>query len=230
MNAITETLGVALLSLMGVYLGRFFSSLKKPWWLMGYLIPLIIIFCIGAARRVSQLEFVFPFSWLMAGRTEFALTGLVTTMVLFTPLSRLPKPSDQRAVIALATLVVFTSAIYPFLAPAFNWKYLASLNTKIDRNGICLQSTDYTCGPAAAVTALRRLDIVAEEGQLAIWCHTTDFCGTPPDVLNEVLNRKYNSYGLTSQCLSTMGEMEANSQYMSPFFFRLWNSPDHGLP
>jgi hypothetical protein len=55
-------------------------------------------------------------------------------------------------------------AIVPFLAPAFNRGYLAGLKTRIDADGVCRQSSEYTCGPAAAVTALRKLGLPAEEG------------------------------------------------------------------
>jgi hypothetical protein len=32
---------------------------------------------------------------------------------------------------------------------------LAALTTRLDADGVCRQSNHYTCGPAAAVTALR---------------------------------------------------------------------------
>lgn len=44
---------------------------------------------------------------------------------------------------------------------------LRSLPTRVDPDGVCLQNTPYTCGPAAAVTALRRLRLPAEESELA---------------------------------------------------------------
>jgi predicted double-glycine peptidase len=50
----------------------------------------------------------------------------------------------------------------PFLVPALIKERLSNLTTRLDSNGICYQSTDYTCGPAAAVTALRRLGLQAD--------------------------------------------------------------------
>ena len=92
---------------------------------------------------------------LMAGRTEFVLTALAGTTVLTTPLSRLPRRRDRVAVTLLMLCVVSQVAVWPFLAPAFNRAELEAIKTRIDPEGVCLQNTDYTCGPAAAVTALR---------------------------------------------------------------------------
>jgi len=72
------------------------------------------------------------------------------------------------------------------------------LETIIDSDGVCRQGTDYTCGPAAAVTALRRLGISAEEAELAILAHTSRIAGTPPDILADTLRRRYQAEGL--QC------------------------------
>jgi predicted double-glycine peptidase len=66
----------------------------------------------------------------------------------------------------------------------------------MDSDGVCLQTTGYTCGPAAAVTALRRLGFKADEGQLAILTHCTSFTGTPPDILADSLQSRYGRNGL----------------------------------
>ena len=77
---------------------------------------------------------------------------------------------------------------------------LSQLRTKIDEHGICLQTTDYTCGPASAVTALHKLGLPAEEGQIAILSCTSAQEGTPTDMLAGALNRHYGADGLTAQC------------------------------
>jgi predicted double-glycine peptidase len=64
------------------------------------------------------------------------------------------------------------------------------------RTVCCRQSTDYTCGPAAAVTALRKLGFPAEEGQIAIVSYTSATTGTPPDILAEALRKYYGKDGL----------------------------------
>ena len=72
---------------------------------------------------------------------------------------------------------------------------LLSFKTQIDRDGVCRQSTDYNCGPAAAVTALRRLGFPAEEGEIAVAAHTSSAMGTPPAILYDTLKGRYAQSG-----------------------------------
>jgi predicted double-glycine peptidase len=133
------------------------------------------------------------------GRNKFASIGFISTMVLTTPLSRNRPPRARLLIGVLMGLVVVQTSIWPFLAPAFNRQYLASLPTRIDADGICRQSNDYNCGPAAAVTALRKLGFPAGEGEIAILAHTSSATGTPPDVLARALQERYGPEGLQSE-------------------------------
>ena len=193
---ILETLGAAALALLGAVLGRWFSRQPKPWWTLGYFIPLAVITIVALPHFYRSLEFRPPVSWFVTGRTLFAVSGFVITMVLITPLSRLPRASTRRLVACFVILMVFFSSLWPFVAPALNHSYLASLQTRVSNEGICEQSTDYTCGPAAAVTALRKLGFPAEEGEIAILAHTSTAIGTPPDLLCAALKKHYSSSGL----------------------------------
>lgn len=192
-----ETVGVVMLATAGVAMGWWCS--RRPWWLVGYLLPLGIILLIGVAHRYRPLEMSPPFSWLMTGRTEFALLAACATMVLTTPLMRLPRVRDRVAVTLLMILAVGHFSVMPFLAPALNLTTLRSLQTRMDSDGICRQGTDYTCGPAAAVTLLRRMGLPAEEAELAVLCRTSQFMGTPPDVLAKRLQKLYGSDGLKAE-------------------------------
>lgn len=117
-------------------------------------------------------------------------------MVLATSLSRLSQKRDRMVIVFFVATVVFVCSIWPFLAPILNRNQLTQLHTRMDADGVCLQSTDYTCGPAAAVTALRRLGFPAEEGKIALLSQTSSFTGTLPDLLAEALQQKYGRDGL----------------------------------
>jgi predicted double-glycine peptidase len=93
-------------------------------------------------------------------------------------------------------LFVVQSSIMPFLMPALQRKELANLKTDLRADGVCRQSTDYTCGPAAAVTALHALGIAATEGNIAVLAFTSRSTGTEPDVLAEALQHRFASQGL----------------------------------
>jgi predicted double-glycine peptidase len=95
-------------------------------------------------------------------------------------------------------VIVFVcyASVWPFFAPVLNRRFQASIKTQIDKDGICQQSSDYNCGPAAAVTALRWLGFPAEEGEIAILAHTSTAIGTPPDILARALQKRYDPQGL----------------------------------
>lgn len=186
------------LAVGGYGLGRYFSKQRPPWWLLGYLLPLVVIMLFALGRRMPRLEFVPPISWLLAGRNEFALGGLVTAWILTTPLTRLPVRRQRIAILCFIVFFVAVQAVWPFLAPAFNRQMLLSLPTQIDGDGICRQGTDYNCGPAAAVTGLRQFGIAAEEGELAVLAYTSTAIGTPPDLLQAAIQKRFGAQGITA--------------------------------
>jgi predicted double-glycine peptidase len=194
-----ETLGVAALAAAGWLLGRWFSRRPGRWWLAGYLLPAALLAVYGLARHNSQWEFVPPVSWLLAGRTEFALAGFIVTLILITPLSRLKQANQRRAVAAFAVFLVLIGSLWPFVAPAFNRGLQSSLQTQLDADGVCRQGTEYNCGPAAAVTALRRMGLPAEEGEIAILAHTSTAIGTPPDLLVAAIQKRFGPMGVRAE-------------------------------
>ena len=200
MNLVLAALAALLCALSGVALGWWFSRLRNPYWALGYFIPLLLVFAYALSFHIPALMFAPPFSWLTMGLKKFAVFGLIATMVLTTPLSRVPNKRSRIFIVALMTVIVFFMAIWPFAAPMVDRHQLSSLQTNIDKNGICLQTTDYTCGPASAVTVLRKLELPAEEGQIAILSCTSAQEGTPIDMLAEGLNRQYAAQGLSAQC------------------------------
>jgi hypothetical protein len=194
----------------GVALGRWFSRLRSPHWTIGYFVPVVIVFAYALAFRVPTLLFLPPFTWLLLGIKKFAIFGFVTTLLLTTPLSRVPQKRKRVMISVLMAVIVFFMGVWPFVAPLVDRKQLSHLQTNVDRNGVCLQSTDYTCGPASAVTALRKLGLPADEGEIAILSCTSFQEGTPIDMLADGLNRKYAANGLTVECRSfhTVAELK----------------------
>jgi hypothetical protein len=194
-----ETVGVVLVALLGVFLGIVFSRFRKPYWMLGYFLSLLLIAMLVVTRYVSSLAFVPPFFWITAGRVKFVILSLAATMGLITPLSRLPRKCEKLIICILMTVVVVWFSVFPFLIPALIRGHLANLTTRVDSNGICFQSTDYTCGPAAAVTALRKLGLSAHEGELAVLSHTSPVAGTLPWCLYTALQNRYGAEGLRCQ-------------------------------
>jgi hypothetical protein len=194
---ILQSLGIAVAAVLGGFLGIWFARRRSVLWLAGFILPLILILMIGATRRWYPLGFVVPFSWLVAGRTEFAIVGPLAAMMMFTPIARMPRTRLRMMVSCFVPIFIVQSSILPFLMPGIQRRELAKLTTTITRDGVCRQSTDYTCGPAAAVTALRAVGISATEADIALLAHTSRSTGTEPDVLADVLQTHFADKGLT---------------------------------
>ena len=196
MNPWFETTGVILITVLGIMLGRVFSGLRKPYWIFGYFFSIILIAILLMARLKNELYFVQPFSLIAAGRTRFIILSLAISMGLTVPLSRLPRKWEKFVVCVLMVGLITWSSILPFLVPALIKNRLSNLTTRFDKNGICRQTTKYTCGPAAAVTALGRLGLSADEGEIAVLSHTSPIAGTMPTLLCTALQNRYGAEGL----------------------------------
>jgi hypothetical protein len=191
-----ETAGVVLVAFLGIFLGRAFSRLRKSYWLLGYFLPFSLVLMMVLVRYNNELYFVRPFNWLVGGRMKFVLLSFAVTMGLTTPLSRLPRNFEKILVCILIAGVVIWFSVLPFLVPALIKDYLSNIQTRLSYNGICFQSTNYTCGPAAAVTALGKLGLLAEEGEIAVLSHTSPVAGTLPACLSSALQNRYGPAGL----------------------------------
>jgi hypothetical protein len=190
------TIGVIFMALLGIYLGRLFSRLQKSYWLLGCSVPFVLIAMLILTRYNNSLHFVQPFSWVALGRARFIILSLAVSMGLTVPLSRLPYKFEKVIVcLLMAGFVTWCSAL-PLLVPALVKDHLLNLITKFDGNGICRQTTDYTCGPAAAVTALGKLGLTAEEGELAVLSYSSPMTGTLPSCLSAALENRYGADGL----------------------------------
>lgn len=196
MNPWLETIGVVLIALLGVLVGRVFSSLRKPYWTFGYFLPLAVVVMLVLTRCHYTMPFVPPFCWIAAGRVKFIVLSLAVTTGLTATLSHLPRKCEKVTICILMIMVVVWFSVLPFLVPALIKNHLLNLQTRVDLNGLCFQTTDYTCGPAAAVTALRKLGLPANEGEIAVLSHSSPVAGTLPHCLCAALQSRYAADGL----------------------------------
>jgi len=188
---------VILFTGIGGLVGWTSSRLKRGFWLLGYVLPLLLLLAIGFGRRFPVLDFVAPFRWLTYGRMEFALLGPIITCLFASLFSRLAGRRIKILLAILVVAVVLSQSVAPFAVPLFMVGKLESLETTLDKNDVCLQSTGYTCGPAAAVSALGQFGIEADEGQIALRAFTTT-SGTDPDLLCRTINDMYADQGITA--------------------------------
>ena len=197
-NPWLETLSVVLIALGGIWLGKKASRLPGPLWAYTLSLPICLLGLLIVASSTSLLDLTRPLFFITAGRTKYVILSFAITFGLATPLSRLPYKVERCAIWVLMLLFVTGFSVLPFLVPALISDDLAGIETRVDADGICYQSTSYTCGPAAAVTALRKLGFPAQEGEIAVLARTNPLTGTLLWTLYSALNQRYADQGL--QC------------------------------
>ncbi len=110
-------------------------------------------------------------------------------LMLTTLISKLPHSRQRKSITCFMIAITAYYALFPCAAPLLARSSLAATPTTIDKDGICLQTHPYTCGPAAAVTCLRILNIPATEGDLAIRAYTAPCVGTDGRSLANAINQ-----------------------------------------
>jgi len=211
MNPWLAALFTLLAAAGGAGLGLAASRLPRHWWLAGYLVPLGVIVAFAVVVRRPEWALHPALAWVFVGRWKLALMATVVAMIFSALVPRLPQARERRALGLLVAVAVLYFSVWPAVAMAANRPFLSALTTRIPADGICRQSTDYTCGPAAAVTGLHRLGLKAGEGELALLAGTSSATGTPPDMLVQVLNERFRADGLRAELrrFRSVGELRA---------------------
>lgn len=194
-----ETFAVIITLLLAASAGRSFSRLKNPHWCWGYFLPLALVAFLFLSTYISLKTFITPLAWVAGGRMRFVIVGLAAAMGTMTLFGRLKNRIEKAVVLTLVTAIVIYSSVLPFLIPTLIQNALTNIKTRIDNDNVCSQTTDFTCGPAAAVTALRRLGLPAQEGELAVLSHASPISGTMPWCLYKAIRNRYSSDGLDCQ-------------------------------
>jgi predicted double-glycine peptidase len=191
-----ETIGVLILAFLAATIGLLIGKVKSRIWLLGYAFPLVLIVLVALVRNINQLRFYQPFSFISAGRREFLIFAFAIPMVFGTLIPRLARKLDK---ILISIMVVIASVlffIFPFMTPALVREKLENLRTTFSKDGVCLQTTNYTCGPASAVTALAQFGIKSQEGELAVLAYSSPQMGTADDLLARAIEKRYGSEGI----------------------------------
>jgi predicted double-glycine peptidase len=191
-----ETLGILLIAVVGFILGRWAASRSTQARIFAMSASFVIVGLILLARE-TRLWGVFP--WLCpiaAGRLRFVLLAFAVTLGLTAPLSQLHSLLSRFVTCAVMAVFVAVLVSFPFVGPLIIQSDLAGMQNRIDTDGVCRQSQPFTCGPAAAVTALSQFGLQAGEGDLARRSRTSPVIGTSPWELYRTLKADYAGQGL----------------------------------
>lgn len=178
LNLWTECIGVAGLAFAGLLAGAQIPRFGRKVSLSACLASVTIIFLLAALCRLpgySEHPLLFA---LAAGRAKLVLLSWVVPFGLAAAMPYLLFRWEQWIIVGLIAISIYGFGVFPFLGSAMAASRFAGMPSAYDDNGLCRQSTSFTCAPAAAATALHRLGIAASESQLAILGRSCPYIGT----------------------------------------------------
>lgn len=187
--------------LIGLYLG-YRSTRSRRLLILGYAIPVGLLFLVGLLRHLPKYSLIPGFQWILSGRNEYFLLAVVVSVLFGNMVPRIPQLRLKILVAIFMSIAGLNYCVSPFVLPIILYRYHQRLQTVIDPTGVCIQQTRYTCGPAAAVTALKHLGVDAQEGLLAIHAYSSPISGTPEDWLCRAIQTLYGQQGVRCQTRS----------------------------
>ncbi len=189
-----ETLGVLCISSLAILLGLVSKRFSRTTWLSIYVISLLLVLVINIPMGTFGVEPSRFLRFLTSGRREFIILSFSVVLMFSVLIPNVKKDVGKGLLGFLIAVSIIYFAITPFLTPFFIKDRLAGIQTQFDGQA-CIQSTSFTSGPAAAVTALKNVGINAQEGALAINSLTTPFWGTDEDLLASAIKKLYGNSG-----------------------------------
>jgi hypothetical protein len=112
-------------------------------------------------------------------------------MVFATLIPKLPQRRTRVFVAVAMGFMLVNYGLLPAALPLVGRVVLAGSTTTINRDRVCLQSHNFTCGPAAAVTCLARFGIRADEATLAVDSRCAPALGADGHLLAAAMTRRY---------------------------------------
>jgi hypothetical protein len=177
-NPWIETIVVAALAFVGLLAGIGISRRGKQAGVGTCFCVVIVILALGAGWLIpTNMDTPILFA-MICGRARFALLAFIVPLALAAARPYLPYKIERQGVVILIALSTYVFAVFPFLGAAMAGGVLRELPVLYDSNGVCLQNTPYTCGPAAAATALRHFGLDVSEGQIAVLSRSCPLIGT----------------------------------------------------
>lgn len=192
-----ETIGVFGIAAVGMALGHWASRSGVFSRTSALVITFALVGLVLLGHFPSLVQRWPVFYPLAAGRVRFVLLAFAVTLGLSTPLAQLTRPTVRMLTCVIMALYVAALTILPFVGPAAVQGQLAELQTEWDTDGVCRQTLPFTCAAAAATTALDRLGIAAEKGELAVAVRTSPVIGASVWTLYRVLRQRYEPQGVS---------------------------------
>ena len=162
-------------SLLAIVAGMTIGWRAGRGWVAVYGVGLIVTALIGVVTRWPQASEWQFLGWAGDVRLKSWLAAMVIPALLLAPTYRLATVRRMRILIGSCVLAGGIG-VAPLLSAVMVAERLRELPTRWGPDGVCRQQTDFTCGPAAAVT--------------------TPLTGTSPEAMARMLKRGFGDRGV----------------------------------
>ncbi len=154
------------LLILAVFSGKYIYKHFKKYWIPVAVFSLLFLFLEAFLIQRPDIEYML-IPWI--DYAFFRGWGLLGAFVVFgIGIEQLPK-SNQRALI-IFTVFLIIIRMYMWWSILFGLDY--NFKEKGFKNGICFQSTQYTCAPSSCATLLKHYGIESTEKEMARLCLT----------------------------------------------------------
>lgn len=132
---------------------------------------------------------------------------------------------SKRGIRLFAGLLVVSASLPLFQTARFD---ASDFEGSVGPDGVCLQSSDYTCGAAAAATLLATYGVEADEAEMAERCWTNSMTGTDEFCVARGLRQKLEGSGREVRLISADWEaLQARGQRPAMATIRYSTFVDH---
>jgi uncharacterized protein len=175
--------------ILGVFLGR----LSGHKWISGFCAGMLLLLAVNLPKFIPSLINARFFQLILGNGIDAMLIGIAG---IISVVPCLPKLSGQRTkylVVGFLCISLIRTSILPATCSYLNRDELTALSPQVDKDGVYLQTTRYTCGPAAMATVLNAFGINDSEGDIALATGCNSYSGTRSLDLVKYVNSKYGA-------------------------------------
>jgi len=168
-------------------------------WVIGFMVPpmALILFRVWTGYFPGLAFPWIPDPDLWAVSEPF----LVEVSALFLLAAATPHVQHRRKQLGLGLLAAAVSVLAIVKALAYPMTDFSSLKNEVNRNGVTVQTSQWSCGPAAGATITRILGGETTEKALARACPGSSITGTTPFQMRRGLTRILQKQGFSTELI-----------------------------
>ncbi len=174
-------------TLLALRIGR----LSGHKWILGFLVGGTVLAVLSFPRFVPGVINSYFYRIILGDNTDAMLIGVAGIIAVIPCLHKLRELRTKYLVVVFLFVSIMRTSLLPAACFYFNQNELTNLSGRVDRDGVHIQTTGYTCGPAAVATLLKAYGIEDSERNIALRTRCNSYSGTRSVDLVNYLNGQY---------------------------------------